>query len=235
MKRDHRLGFPAALLADTPAENTARYPLGRPTRDPETAPVWPFPLVKPAVTFVAYSRTMDSDRPQPVVLGVDMGKPGGDETVITLRRGNEITFFSSSGGPATNIEPGCFGVWRKTPPQPNVELKFRSPWTGEIKSRWPGPQSGWADGWEWFDTTAAPEKPAQAEPQATPQPDADGWIEHDGKGMPIHGTTMIETRLRRGTIHKDRAALWHDEDPKYSNWVHEPCQLDIVAYRVVSA
>lgn len=168
MQRDHRLGFPAALLADTPAANTARYPLGRPKRDPEPQ-FWPFQLVSPAVTFVADSRTMDSDRPQPVVLGVDMGKPGGDETVITLH-GNGVL--------------------------------------------------------QWY---------ASIEALAEPQADA-GWIAHDGKGMPVARTTVVEVRLRSGKqLPPVLASWWHSDNPKESNWVHEPCQSDIMAYRVVPA
>lgn len=212
--RDHQLGFPAALLADTPAENTARYPLGRPKRDPEPLK-WPFPLVKPEVTFVADSRTMDSDRPQPVVLGVDMGSPEGDRQCVVIRRGG-------------NIAEVCFGVWRKTEPPANVKLKFRNPWTGEIKSRWPGPQSGWCEGWEWFDTSAEPEKPAQAEPQA----DA-GWIEHTGDTPPqLKDDTMIFVRTRDGD---ERGPVRFGAYLHFAWMTSDNHPLDILSYRVVPA
>lgn len=221
MQRDHRLGFPAALLADTPAANTARYPLGRPKRDLEPQ-TWPFPLIKPAMTFVEDSRTPGSDKPQPVVLCVDMGSHEGDQFIL-MRNGSAITFVS--GGPVANVAPGCFGVWRKTPPQPNVELQFRSPWTGEIKSKWPGPQSGWADGWEWFDTAAEPEKPAKAEPQA----DADGWIEHKPGPRPAHLKAGMKVELKWNSAINDTNVCVL-QDPFGNGW-----EDGIVAYRVVSA
>lgn len=31
--------------------------------------------------------------------------------------------------------------------------------------------------------------------------DADGWVEHDGKGMPVDGETMVEVRCRNGHTH----------------------------------
>lgn len=143
--------------------------------------------------FVADCRTCDSDKPQ------------------------------RDAKPATNIEPGCFGVWRKTPPPVNVELKFRSPWTGEIKSTWPG--GGWADGWEWFDTSAEPEKPAQAEPQA----DAEGWIAHKPGPCPVKEGVMLEHKvLRDGGIYGINR---HRCDPSGPAWMSGA----IVAYRMVSA
>lgn len=200
--RDHQLGYPPATMAAEPAPAAPRYPLGRPTRDPEPAPVWPFPLVKPAVTFVADSRTMDSDRPQPVVLGVDMGKPGGDETLIALRSGSVLNLYDATSWVSVS---GGF-TWDAS--------------SGALIAKPP-----------------EPEKPAQAEPQATPQPDAKGWTPYSGQRCPLPMGTRYECERangRRSTYRVDSG----DFDPG-SFWNHAPDDSErnraswLVRYRVL--
>lgn len=59
----------------------------------------------------------------------------------------------------------------------------------------------------------------------------DGWIEHDGKGMPVDGETLVNVRLRDGiefddgqTLASDWGLCWR-HDPEHRN--------DIIAYRIV--
>lgn len=135
MQRDHMLGWPGLLALVDP--------------EPKPSHVTPRRRIYESF-FVADCRTMDSDRPKPTVIGVDMGSPEGDQQCVVVRSGS-------------NIVEACFGVWRKTPPPIGMELRFYSSATGEFDSRWDGVQ--WGDGWEWFDTSAEAEKPTQAEPQ----------------------------------------------------------------------
>jgi len=66
-------------------------------------------------------------------------------------------------------------------------------------------------------------------------PDRDGWIEHDGKFMPVAGHTMVEVEFRdKQTNDALIAEAWHSADPKKSNWVHDGDFGDIMRYRVVS-
>lgn len=63
----------------------------------------------------------------------------------------------------------------------------------------------------------------------------DGWIEHDGKGMPVDGETMVSVRFReKGERGSAPARFWDRCNP--SCWRHtgEETELDIIAYRVVS-
>ncbi len=66
----------------------------------------------------------------------------------------------------------------------------------------------------------------------------DGWIEHDGKGMPVDGDTLVICKFRDGDEEKDgeewAAKFWHSSDPALSNWVHiYGRNAEIVAYKVV--
>jgi hypothetical protein len=65
----------------------------------------------------------------------------------------------------------------------------------------------------------------------------EGWIEHDGAGMPVTGETVVCVKFRDGEIDMDaeEACAWGVGDTS-SNWSHEiETSHDIVAYRVVSA
>lgn len=73
-------------------------------------------------------------------------------------------------------------------------------------------------------------------------PDKDGWIEHDGKGMPVDADTWVLCKFRDGEDELSmgrtpaKAVYWHDNDALCSNWVHgvSQCGAEIVAYRVVT-
>lgn len=62
------------------------------------------------------------------------------------------------------------------------------------------------------------------------------WIDHDGKGMPVHPDTRVTVRFRDGgeeRIDQANKALFWGGDELGSNWNHEsPCAADIVAYRI---
>jgi len=63
----------------------------------------------------------------------------------------------------------------------------------------------------------------------------DGWIEHDGSGMPVTGGTWVAVKYRDGVIDDDaaEACSWGYVGPS-SNWSHEfPTSHDIIAYRIV--
>lgn len=60
-----------------------------------------------------------------------------------------------------------------------------------------------------------------------------GWIEHDGKGMPVYGDTPVQVRQRDGWtcgnyVNASYWAVSHD------NWTHDGKRqmYDIVAYRL---
>jgi len=63
------------------------------------------------------------------------------------------------------------------------------------------------------------------------------WIEHDGKGLPVPGDTLVLVKYRNGvgtgSRPPSRAYRWgHGEVD--SNWNHEyPTGSDIIAYKVV--
>lgn len=62
---------------------------------------------------------------------------------------------------------------------------------------------------------------------------ADGWIAHDGNGMPVDGPTKVKVRFRDGK--EDPGSPWSAAQWG-ANWSHHPpCDADIVAYRVVEA
>lgn len=62
------------------------------------------------------------------------------------------------------------------------------------------------------------------------------WIKHNGKGMPVDGSVLVDVRLADGFEHEpDLAKNWLERDGSRSNWHHErgsPHPCDIVAYRV---
>lgn len=62
-----------------------------------------------------------------------------------------------------------------------------------------------------------------------------GWIEHDGKGMPVPADTRVELRFRDGDTMTGNAGFWDDEGEEGSNWRFVKCDpdLDIVAYRII--
>lgn len=64
------------------------------------------------------------------------------------------------------------------------------------------------------------------------------WIDHDGKGMPVSPDTKVIVRYRDGAEEDERdacEAIFWGEGDEFSNWNHsEPCEHDIVAYRVIS-
>ena len=64
----------------------------------------------------------------------------------------------------------------------------------------------------------------------------DGWVAHDGKGMPVDGDALVEIRCRnedlwqaifpgRGELEPSKAGLLR--------WSHRGGSGDIIAYRVV--
>jgi hypothetical protein len=69
----------------------------------------------------------------------------------------------------------------------------------------------------------------------------DGWIEHDGKGIPVSPETLVLVRFRDGSPHYDKlgtqrpASKWHSNIRALSNWIHDGHGGDIVAYRVLDA
>ncbi|WP_430256512.1 hypothetical protein [Neorhizobium sp. DAR64872/K0K18] len=65
------------------------------------------------------------------------------------------------------------------------------------------------------------------------------WTEHDGKGMPVTGDTVVQVRFKGGWTDErhntfDDASYWHDEQPEASSWVSTEDDDYIVAYRVHS-
>lgn len=70
-----------------------------------------------------------------------------------------------------------------------------------------------------------------------PQEQNSEWIEHDGKGMPVDGSTLVYVMFRDGAKdeHPSRARIWGVHGGPTSNWEHsEPTDWDIVAYRLHS-
>lgn len=66
-----------------------------------------------------------------------------------------------------------------------------------------------------------------------PKADPEGWIKHDGKGIPVSGETMVLVRHRSGvqTSTPNNAAFWHGA--VVSGWVDDNSPIDIVAYRML--
>jgi len=62
---------------------------------------------------------------------------------------------------------------------------------------------------------------------AQPAPaQADGWIEHDGSGLPVDGRSLVEIKRRNGSIGAAFNAL------ALFGWLHDNSQYDIIAYRI---
>lgn len=67
----------------------------------------------------------------------------------------------------------------------------------------------------------------------------DGWIIHDGKGMPVDPEAKVIVRFRDGSEEDEgdaeSACCWGDGGYS-SNWNHSDISLhDIIAYRLVTA
>lgn len=63
----------------------------------------------------------------------------------------------------------------------------------------------------------------------------DGWIEHDGKGIPVDGGIQVKVRQRDGWVSGAyvNASYW---SVSHDNWTHggKRKMYDIVAYRIHS-
>lgn len=66
----------------------------------------------------------------------------------------------------------------------------------------------------------------------------DGWVEHDGSGMPVPGDTRLIVRFRDGVEEEEhqssRAEFWYDDELNGNAWVWDNRESDIIAYRVVN-
>lgn len=73
------------------------------------------------------------------------------------------------------------------------------------------------------------------------------YIDHDGKGMPVDGDTLVFIKQAGGYCDEDNHAVgiaakfWHNPDeeevPEDSNWfwpANGPTDFHIIAYKVVS-
>lgn len=65
-----------------------------------------------------------------------------------------------------------------------------------------------------------------------------GWIEHDGKGLPVPEDTLVLVKYRNGVGSEygppSRAYRWGDGEVN-SNWNHHYLSgSDIIAYKVVA-
>ncbi|MGM0584248.1 MAG: hypothetical protein ACQEUZ_06325 [Pseudomonadota bacterium] len=68
-----------------------------------------------------------------------------------------------------------------------------------------------------------------------PEPDADGWIKHDGGPCPVDWDTMVRVRFRDGLEADPKpAGLWSENSPDCL-WRHRAgdSDNDIIAYRIV--
>ena len=65
---------------------------------------------------------------------------------------------------------------------------------------------------------------------------SDGWIEWSGGDCPVEQKAWVDVKFRdgRGSAMTHTAGYWDDVELSESCWHHEPCELDIVAYRVVT-
>jgi len=75
---------------------------------------------------------------------------------------------------------------------------------------------------------------ASVAPAVTPETsvaDAEGWIAHDGKGMPVSGETYVATAFRDGTKDPCKlAGFWANGSENW--WFHRNCDYDILAYKI---
>jgi hypothetical protein len=64
-----------------------------------------------------------------------------------------------------------------------------------------------------------------------------GWIDHDGKGMPVDGKTIVDVQFRDGNVYgPETVGYWagDKEDPRdYWVFCEKMPQDDIVRYRVL--
>jgi len=69
--------------------------------------------------------------------------------------------------------------------------------------------------------------------EVVPQADADGWIEHDGKGCPLPIGTYVQCYFRDSTTYFGRIGSL-DYDVKSSVWIHDGVipEWEVVRYRV---
>ena len=67
-------------------------------------------------------------------------------------------------------------------------------------------------------------------------PNADGWIDHNGKGMPVSGYARVEIRCAGYGADTDiaDAGVYQLGGPENDWWVRRGKSTDIIAYRVVS-
>jgi hypothetical protein len=68
--------------------------------------------------------------------------------------------------------------------------------------------------------------------KTAPAADADGWIVHDGKGMPCDKETVVDVKFRDDdTSYGSDAMFWDGPLPKDSWWNHQNRSCDIIAWR----
>ena len=62
----------------------------------------------------------------------------------------------------------------------------------------------------------------------------DGWIEHDGKGMPVGGETRVQVRYEDGIESSELPARFcHSKQKRFDDWSRSKGSRHIIAYRVV--
>jgi hypothetical protein len=77
----------------------------------------------------------------------------------------------------------------------------------------------------WHQTVLSREEYFSAYP-AEPAADADGWIDHDGIGVPVGCGTLVDVRLRGNGVVNGLSFTSSD------SWAHMGGALDIIAYRL---
>lgn len=84
------------------------------------------------------------------------------------------------------------------------------------------------------DMVQAAKAPAVESAEA-PVADADGWLVHDGKGMPVLHTQLVSAKFRGGDLLEEYdAGDWHSNDPKESCWIHDGGETDIISYKIIN-
>lgn len=225
MRRDHLFGYPAALTAVEPAPTAPRYPLGRPTRDPEPAPVWPFPAA-PKKVFVPDSRTPDSDKPPREAKLVDPVEAALRERFKIGDRVRVVGYMRPGSLPYGDGDEGVVVGFNLYYVKCHMDRNLRDNGTCPVTHWGTEDRPGGC-----IELIRQPEKPAQAEPKPTPQPDADGWIAHTDRQIPAHlkPGMRVDIRWTDGSEF-DAVRL---VEPAGNGW---SCSgLRISAYRVVSA
>lgn len=65
---------------------------------------------------------------------------------------------------------------------------------------------------------------------------SEGWVEHDGKDMPVPASTLVDVRFPDGHVTKHQlASYWHGRGESESSWIvpsYGNLGTRIVAYRV---